>query len=38
MRILPLVTERTRRRPGISALVAVGLLVSLLALPAVAGD
>jgi pimeloyl-ACP methyl ester carboxylesterase len=38
MRILPLVTERTGRRPGISALVAVGLLVSLLALPAVAGD
>src|SRR5262245_16474682 len=38
MRILPLVTERTGRRPGIPALVAVGLLVSLLALPAAAGD
>jgi pimeloyl-ACP methyl ester carboxylesterase len=37
MRILPLVRSRTGRRPGIPALVAVGLLVSLLALPA-AGD
>ena len=38
MRILPLVRSGTGRRPGIPALVAVGLLVSLLALPAAAGD
>jgi pimeloyl-ACP methyl ester carboxylesterase len=38
MRILPLVRSRTGRRPGIPALVAAGLLVSLLALPAAAGD
>jgi pimeloyl-ACP methyl ester carboxylesterase len=38
MRILPLVSSRTGRRPGIPALVAAGLLVSLLALPAAAGD
>jgi pimeloyl-ACP methyl ester carboxylesterase len=37
MRILPFVSTRTGRRPGIPALVAVGLLVSVLALPA-AGD
>ena len=38
MRILPLVNSRAGRRPGIPALVAVGLLVSLLALPAAAGN
>ena len=38
MRILPLVSSRAGRRPGIPALVAVCLLVSLLALPAVATD
>ena len=37
MRVLPLVSSRTGRRPGIPALVAVALLVSVLALPA-AGD
>ena len=36
MHILPLVSARTGRRPGIPALVAVCLLVSLLALPAAA--
>jgi pimeloyl-ACP methyl ester carboxylesterase len=38
MRILPLVRSRTGRRPGIPALVAVGLLISLLAVPAAAGN
>ena len=38
MHILPLVSARTGRRPGIPALVAVCLLVSLLALPAAATD
>jgi pimeloyl-ACP methyl ester carboxylesterase len=38
MRILPLVNSRAGRRPGIPALVAVGLLVSMLALPAAAGN
>ena len=38
MRILSLAHARTRRRPGIPALVAVALLVSLLALPAAATD
>ena len=38
MRILPLVSSHTGRRPGIPALVALSLLVSLLALPAAATD
>jgi pimeloyl-ACP methyl ester carboxylesterase len=38
MRILPFASSRTGRRPGIPALVAVGLLVSVLGLPAAAGD
>ena len=38
MRILSLAHARTGRRPGIPALVAVALLVSLLALPAAATD
>jgi hypothetical protein len=38
MRILSLVSSRAGRRPGIPALVAVGLLASLLALPAAATD
>ena len=38
MHVLPLVRARAGRRPGIPALVAVALLVSLLALPAAATD